>query len=88
MWNRNYLISGKKDTTGHLFLSPKKWLNHGLYTILVGIVQYNPMIVYDRAEAIQFSILDIGTPESIRGQKGREGILQPFIKWDLISNPN
>ena len=67
---------------------PEKWLNHGLYTILVGIVQYTPLIVYDRVETIQFTILDIGTPESIRGQKGREGILQPFIKWDLISNPD
>ena len=63
----------------------EKWLNHGLYTILVGIVQYNPLIVYDRVEAIQFTILDIGTPESIRGQKGREGILQPFIKWNLTN---
>ena len=62
---------------------PEKWLNHGLYNILVGIVQYNPLTVYDRAETIQFSILDIGTPESIRGQKGREGVLQPFIKWQL-----
>jgi len=66
---------------------PEKWLNHGSYYLLVGIVVYNPLIVYDRAETIQFSILDIGTPESIVGVKGREGIFQPFIKWDLIKDP-
>ena len=66
---------------------PEKWLNQGLYYIIVGIVQYNPLIIYDRAETIQFSILDIGTPESIRGAKGREGILQPFLKWDLFEDP-
>ncbi len=61
---------------------PPNWLNAGNYILVVGIVRYNPETTYDRVEAVNFSILDIGTPEKIRTGSSRPGILQPFIKWE------
>ena len=64
---------------------PPSWLNTGNYILVVGIVRYNPETTYDRVEAANISILDIGTPEKIRTGFSRPGILQPFIKWETPS---
>lgn len=60
---------------------PNSWLNAGQYTLIVGITKYSPLMNYDRAEVVTFSILDVGTPERIRTGNSRPGILQPFIPW-------
>lgn len=53
---------------------PPNWLNAGSYYLVVGIVLYRNSV--DRVEFGAFTVSDIGTPE-----KGRQGILQPFLPW-------
>jgi lipopolysaccharide transport system ATP-binding protein len=64
---------------------PEKWLNGGMYSLIVGIAKlHSPAISCDRVDTIGFSILNIGTPEKIRTGSDRAGILQPFLKWETI----
>jgi lipopolysaccharide transport system ATP-binding protein len=67
-----------------------KWLNAGRYFVVVGITSYFPLTEFDRVEILNFTILDVGTPEKIRTGYSRPGILQPFLKWEttaVIGNP-
>ena len=60
---------------------PEKWLNAGMYFIVVGITRYPDLTTYDRVECASFVIHDTGTPEQIRTGNTRPGILQPFLPW-------
>jgi lipopolysaccharide transport system ATP-binding protein len=60
---------------------PGNWLNAGKYHGVIGISVANPKRVFDRVEAVEFSIIDNGTPESISTGNNRPGIFQPFLKW-------
>jgi len=59
---------------------PGKWLAQGRYVVEVHISSGAGAIVYDRPEALVFSIVDTGTPGSQHGVN-RPGLLQPVIEW-------
>lgn len=59
----------------------ENWLNAGQYFLVVGITSYFPLTEFDRAEMLNFTVLDVGSPERIRTGYARPGILQPFLKW-------
>lgn len=61
---------------------PPKWLNTGRYYLVLGIANLAYKIRYDRVEFAPFTIMDIGTPE-----KGRRGILQPYLGWETRREP-
>lgn len=61
---------------------PGKWLNYGTYIIIVGIVQNNPLEIFDRIESIKFSVLEIESPSSLHQAGTRRGILQPVLLWN------
>jgi lipopolysaccharide transport system ATP-binding protein len=61
---------------------PGQWLNAGRYTIVVGIVMNRPLEIYDRVEAITFTVIDVGTPSSLLEVGTRRGVLQPVLQWD------
>ena len=65
------------------FYVQEKWLNVGEYTVIVGLVQNSPVIVYHREDTISFSVIEVGTPASILQTGVRRGVLQPFIKWSV-----
>lgn len=56
---------------------PPAWLNAGRYYIVVGIANSAYRVSYDRIEFASFTVLEVGAPE-----RGRPGVLQPFIPWD------
>jgi hypothetical protein len=58
-----------------------KWLNAGRYSVIVGIVQNSPLFVFDREEAVSFTVLDIGSPGTVHHSGGRRGVLQPILPW-------
>jgi lipopolysaccharide transport system ATP-binding protein len=60
---------------------PAQWLNGGQYVAVVGIVKNTPVIVYDRVEALSFTVLEIGSPGSILQAGTRRGVLQPILDW-------
>ncbi len=60
---------------------PGKWLNYGKYLAIVGLVNNQPVTVYDRVEAISFSVLEIDSPSAILQSGTRRGVLQPVINW-------
>jgi lipopolysaccharide transport system ATP-binding protein len=62
---------------------PEKWLNAGMYFLVVGITQYPSLVSFDRVECTSFTIHDTGTPEQIRTGNSRPGILQPFLPWNV-----
>lgn len=62
---------------------PEKWLNAGVYFLVVGITKYPDLTTYDRVECSSFTIHDTGTPEQIRTGNSRPGILQPFLPWTV-----
>jgi lipopolysaccharide transport system ATP-binding protein len=66
---------------------PECWLNAGRYYLVVGIAQHNPTRSLDRAEAIDITIHDVGTPEKSSTGQNRPGILQPFIPWSVTEMP-
>ncbi len=62
---------------------PEKWLNAGMYFLVVGITQYPQLLNHDRVECASFTIHDTGTPEQVRTGNTRPGILQPFLPWKV-----
>ncbi len=62
---------------------PEKWLNTGKYYVVIGIKKNAARLSYDRVEAVDFTILGVDTPESIRTGQHRPGILQPFFNWTI-----
>jgi lipopolysaccharide transport system ATP-binding protein len=62
---------------------PEKWLNAGMYFLVVGITQYPHLTTYDRVECASFTIHDTGTPEQVRTGNSRPGILQPYLPWTV-----
>lgn len=61
---------------------PPKYLNIGNYSIIVGIVQNEPLIVFDRVEAIDFIVSSEPKPEHILFKDGpRKGYVQPLLEW-------
>jgi lipopolysaccharide transport system ATP-binding protein len=62
---------------------PGKWLNAGMYFLVVGITKYPQLTNFDRVECASFTIHDTGTPEQVRTGHNRPGILQPFLPWLL-----
>src|SRR5262249_3633645 len=65
-----------------------KWLNAGNYFVVVGITSYFPLTEFDRVKILNFTILDVGTPERLRTGNNRPGVLQPFLKWQTVAVPN
>lgn len=61
---------------------PEKWLNVGEYSLIVGLVKNNPVIVYHREDTLSFRIEEVGTPGSILQAGVRKGVFQPFLPWD------
>ena len=59
---------------------PSRWLNYGRYAIVVGLVSNVPLIVYDRVDALLFSVLEIGCPSEIHSGT-RRGVFQPVLDW-------
>jgi lipopolysaccharide transport system ATP-binding protein len=55
---------------------PAKWLNVGRYMVKVALANAMSGMVYDNIEALVFSIVDTGTPGSLKG------ILQPLLDWE------
>ena len=62
---------------------PSRWLNAGLYEVVVGIHRNAPVESFDRVELGTFNILDVETPARLRTGQSRPGILQPFLDWRL-----
>lgn len=60
---------------------PAKMVNSGRYYLVTGITAYPSLMNLDRVEAVQFTILDVGTPERLRTGHDRPGVLQPFLPW-------
>lgn len=61
---------------------PKKWLNTGMYNLVVVLNANTPVVEYDRVEALRFEVIDNGTtPKSVFNETGRGGVLQPFLDW-------
>lgn len=67
---------------------PSRWLNYGQYSLVVGIVQNSPLVVFERVEALTFSILEIGSPSSLHTAGTRRGVLQPVIDWSVETLPD
>jgi len=59
---------------------PAQWLTNGMYVVHVYLSSAAGTEVYDRLEALVFTIVDTGTPGSKYGVK-RSGILQPVLDW-------
>ena len=59
---------------------PSKWLAHGRYVVHVYLASSAGEVVYDRPEAVTFTIIDTGTPGSQYGVN-RLGVLQPVLEW-------
>lgn len=59
---------------------PGEWLNIGRYSVDVYIANASSGVVYDSVEAINFNIVDTGTPGSRNGVQ-RRGVLQPLLDW-------
>jgi lipopolysaccharide transport system ATP-binding protein len=72
-------MSGYYRTDIHI---PGKWLNAGRYVIVVGIVKNRPLEVYDRVEALAFTMNEVGSPSSVLEVGTRRGVLQPILQWD------
>jgi lipopolysaccharide transport system ATP-binding protein len=62
---------------------PAKWLNAGIYFLVVGITKYPDLHSFDRVECASFTVHDTGTPEQVRTGNTRPGILQPFLPWTV-----
>jgi hypothetical protein len=62
-------------------LIPPKWLNYGRYTVIVGVVQNAPLIVFDRTEVLIFTVREIGSPSAMHQAGTRRGVLQPLMEW-------
>ena len=60
---------------------PARWLAKGTYAVHIYLSSAAGAVVYDRAEALAFTIVDTGTPGSQYGVK-RLGVLQPFLEWN------
>jgi lipopolysaccharide transport system ATP-binding protein len=65
-----------------------KWLNAGNYFVVIGITGYFPLTEFDRVKTLNFTILDVGTPERVRTGHSRPGILQPFLRWQTVTATN
>lgn len=63
---------------------PARWLNTGQYIVVAGIVRNHPLTVYDRVEALRFSVNEVGSPASILEAGTRRGVLQPTLRWDNV----
>jgi lipopolysaccharide transport system ATP-binding protein len=66
---------------------PRRWLNVGKYYLVVGISVPRLKRSFDRVEALEFCILDDGTPEQLQTGFNRRGILQPFLDWKTKYQP-
>ncbi|MEM7354454.1 MAG: ABC transporter ATP-binding protein [Acidobacteriota bacterium] len=62
---------------------PARWLNAGMYEVVVGINRNAPAESFDRVELGTFNVLDVETPARISSGQSRPGILQPFLDWQL-----
>ncbi len=61
---------------------PQKYLNIGDYSIIVGIVHNDPLIVFDRVEALGIIVSPEPKPEHILFKDGpRKGYVQPLLEW-------
>ena len=59
---------------------PSKWVAPGRYVVQVYLSSASGTVVYDRPEALVFTIVDTGTPGSRYGVN-RQGVLQPVLEW-------
>ena len=59
---------------------PEKWLAPGRYVVHVYLSSGAGSVVYDRPEALVFTIVDTGTPGSQYGVN-RRGLLHPILEW-------
>jgi lipopolysaccharide transport system ATP-binding protein len=64
---------------------PAQWLSNGRYVVHVYLSSAAGTEVYDRPEALVFTIVDTGTPGSKYGVT-RQGILQPVLEWKTERN--
>lgn len=61
---------------------PGRWLNTGAYLLTVCLNTNNPVVSYDRVEALQFDVIDNGTtPKSVFNETIRGGVFQPYLDW-------
>lgn len=60
---------------------PGAWLNVGEYIVIIGIVENNPLVIYDRAETITIKVEEVETPGSVLMAGARRGVLQPILEW-------
>lgn len=60
---------------------PAQWLAKGTYVVHIYLSSAAGAVVYDRREALVFTIVDTGTPGSQYGVK-RLGVLQPILEWN------
>lgn len=66
-------------------LIPEKWLNVGEYNVVVGVVENNPVVVYNREETIIFNVTEVGSPGSVFKENVRRGVLQPYLEWRNVN---
>ncbi len=59
---------------------PDMYLNTGLYYVVVGINQHSPLKVFDRAEAVTFSVAT-SLQTAIAEADTRPGLLKPALRW-------
>jgi lipopolysaccharide transport system ATP-binding protein len=59
---------------------PGQWLAPGRYVVHVHLASSTGSVVYDRPEALVFTIVDTGTPGSKYGVN-RLGVLHPILEW-------
>lgn len=60
---------------------PKQWLNTGKYIVQVYLANGSEGTVYEKIDALQFQVMDTGTPGSFHGMNYRRGVLQPMLDW-------
>ncbi len=60
---------------------PGKWLNTGQYLVMIYLTNVDRNVVYEKIEALTFTITETGSPASYLGVIQRKGVLQPDLDW-------
>jgi lipopolysaccharide transport system ATP-binding protein len=60
---------------------PSRWLNAGIYPVVVGIAGQSPVTSYDRVEAVTLNIVD-PTSYQLSEAADRPGLLKPVLAWE------
>jgi len=60
---------------------PGEWLNPGRFLVMVYLSNVDRGTLYEKTEALSFTVNDTGSPSSYIGLIQRKGVLQPYLEW-------